>query len=151
MLRSVFAASAIGFAGPVASDDIRAGAIVIENPIILKAFAGAKVAGGYMTITNEGHEEDRLVQVSAGSLSVMIHETVEENGVARMRPVGEVSLPAGRSVVFEPGALHIMFVGFEPGELIVGDGREVVLVFEDAGEVPVTFEVAAFPAAGAAN
>ena len=52
---------------------------------------GAKVAGGYMRITNTGAQPDRLL---AGSTAVAagfeVHRSFVSNGVARVEPVTSV-------------------------------------------------------------
>lgn len=58
----------------------------------------------------------------------------------QMRPLSEVPIPAGGSVVFEPGGLHMMVLGVaEP--LAVGERFAVTLRFERAGNILVEAEV----------
>ena len=40
----------------------------------------------------------------------MIHRTVEEGGVSRMRPAGKLEIPPGGELRFEPGGLHLMLM-----------------------------------------
>lgn len=42
----------------------------------------------------------------------MIHETVEEDGMARMRHA-EISLKPGAAVELKPGGLHVMVMGLK--------------------------------------
>lgn len=55
-------------------------------------------------------------------------------------PVSDVEIPAGRSVIFEPGGLHVMLIGLVR-PLAVGDGLSITLRFEQAGEILVEAEV----------
>jgi copper(I)-binding protein len=94
-----------------------------------------------MAITNAGSESDSLVAVRAEFPRVMLHVTeVDADGVARMSHVEAIEIPAGETVTLAPQGLHVMFMGLEdPFE----EGEEVpaTLVFEKAGEIPVTFNV----------
>ncbi len=51
-------------------------------------------------------------------------------------------LPAGETIEFAPGGLHIMLIDLHR-DLLVGERFELVLVFEEAGEIMVESEVRA--------
>jgi periplasmic copper chaperone A len=97
----------------------------------------------YMQLT--ASVDDRLIGArSVGELaaSVEVHETAmdPDTGEMAMRQTEGVDLPAGVMVALEPGGFHIMFVDLvEP--LVPGTTFDLVLVFEQAGEVTVTVEV----------
>lgn len=103
--------------------------------------ASEQAAAVYLTITNDGSADDRLLSVASDlARSVMVHRTVISNGTAMMHPAGPVDVPAGSTVVFEPGGLHVMLAGLEtvPAE---GNMFTVELTFEKAGVVPVEVRV----------
>jgi periplasmic copper chaperone A len=119
------------------------GSLKIEAPWSRATPGGAKVAGGYVKITNSGKETDRLI---GGSLPragrVEIHEMAVTDGVMRMRPLPEgLEIKPGETVELKPGGLHLMFMdlsaAMKDGETVKG-----TLVFEKAGTVDVTFRVA---------
>jgi len=57
-----------------------------------------------------------------------------------MKEVEEIAVPAGETVVLEPGGYHVMLIDLvDP--LVVGDKIEITLVFAEAGEVVVEAEV----------
>lgn len=97
----------------------------------------------YVTIVNRGSVSDRLVAVAAPApapASASLHETRYEKGIARMRPVDGVEIPAGASVALEPAGAHVMIIGLaEP--LAAGDSLALTLRFERSGERRVTAEV----------
>lgn len=152
MFRILIAAAAFSLtlALPGAAHEYRAGDLLIDHPVIYKSFARARAAGGYMTITNGGEADDMLIGVRVEGPMAMIHESREEDGVMRMLHLDAVEIPAGGTVAFAPGGLHVMIMGLQPDDLPVGDTLDAVLVFDRAGEVPVTFEVEPLPAEGAA-
>lgn len=99
----------------------------------------ATVAAIYMTI--ETAADDVLLGAStpvAGE--VQIHTTTHNDGMAHMRPVGRVELPAGKAVEFSPGGLHFMVVGLQ-APLVAGSTLQVELQLQRAGrhtlDVPV--------------
>jgi iron complex transport system substrate-binding protein len=111
---------------------------------------GTTVGAGYLEIRNLGAVADRLVGASSPRATrVEMHESHLEGGIARMRAVAGLALPAGASLRFEPGALHLMLVGLT-APLVAGQRLPIVLRFERAGAVATTLEVrepAAPPAA----
>ena len=103
----------------------------------------APVAGGFMTITNSGKTDDRLIAASSDIAErVEIHEMAMENDVMRMRELPDgLSIPAGATVELKPGGFHIMFMDLNTG-LSQGDTVTVTLEFEQAGETTLTMPVA---------
>ena len=101
----------------------------------------ARAGAGYLQIVNKGDQPDRLIGVTAGFPRVMIHTTQMDGDIARMVHLEAVDIPAGETVTFAPGGLHVMFMGLNGDPFETGESFDAVLVFEAAGEVPVTFYV----------
>jgi copper(I)-binding protein len=120
----------------------RVGSLRIEQPWARATPTGAKVAGGYLRVTNEGTTPDRLVGGTfplAGR--VEIHEMSMVDGIMRMRPLDPgLEIGPGQSVELKPGGYHVMLLDVKK-VLAVGDTIEVTLTFEKAGEVQATAEV----------
>lgn len=134
--------------------EFKAGNLVIGHPWSRATPNGAKVGGGYFTITNNGTTPDRLVSVSAPSVAdhVEIHEMAMNNNVMTMRQVaGGVTVDPGKTVAFVPGGFHLMMMGLK-SPLKEGDRVRADLNFEKAGPVEITINVegigAQHPAAG---
>ena len=142
------AASSASGAAPAA---IKAGDLTIEQPWIRATPGGAKVAGGYLRVTNTGTVADRLVATSipeAGRGEV--HEMSVEGGIMKMRPVpGGLEIRPGATVELKPGGFHLMFLDLREG-LKEGQAIRGTLTFERAGTVEVTFGVAPIGARGPA-
>jgi periplasmic copper chaperone A len=94
-----------------------------------------------VAITNEGDGDDRLVGAETpAALDVEVHLTELADGRATMAVLDEVELPAGETVRFRPGALHLMLV--VPDETVaVGGTFELTLRFDRSDEVTVPVEV----------
>lgn len=117
------------------------GALTIEHPYATETTATARSGAGYMTIDNAGPDADVLVAIRADVPRVEVHATeTDAQGVARMRPVGALEIPAGGSVTLAPRGLHVMFMGL-PAPFVAGERIPATLVFEKAGEVAVEFAV----------
>lgn len=148
MLATVLLSAAIAFSTTItaaaqeAAQEVVVGELVIEEPWARATPAGARVGAGYMVIRNAGEAADRLVAGNATFAGrVEIHEMAVQDGVMRMRELdGGLEVPAGGSVVLEPGGYHIMFMQLDE-PLVEGDRRAIVLDFENAGEVELTFKV----------
>lgn len=128
----------------------RLGAITIESPWTRATPGGATTAGAYLTITNQGSTDDRII---GGSLAIAgkveLHETTTANGVSRMRQMSEgATIKAGERVVFQPGGKHVMFMGLT-ASLAQGQSVKGTLVFEKAGTIEIDYAVAPLGAAKA--
>lgn len=135
----------LSLAGAAAdAQDYRSGALVINRPWARATVTVQKVGAGYLTIRNEGAEADRLTGARATvapTVELHTHE-IDAEGVARMRQLEAIDLPAGASVELAPGGLHLMLIGLS-GPLQEGQTFPLTLVFERAGEVVVEVAVRA--------
>jgi len=127
---------------PAQAEDVTAGSLKISAPWARATPKGASIGGGYMKITNTGSAPDRLVGgASDVSSRFEVHEMSMDNGVMKMRPVGQgIEIKPGETVEFKPGGYHIMFVGLKNG-LEKGQHVKATLEFEKAGKVDVDFTV----------
>ena len=108
--------------------------IEIVDAWVRAAPPGATATSAYLGIRNRSDAELTLESATAAGIDrVELHTTRIENGVMRMRRLGEVSIPAGGSVEFSPGARHLMlFSDTLPAE---GEALELRLRFTDGSIV----------------
>ncbi|MFG1465524.1 DUF1775 domain-containing protein [Xanthobacter sp. DSM 24535] len=127
---------------PAPAGIYKVGTLTIEQPWSRATPGGAKVAGGYVKITNTGTLPDKLVGGSfeqAGRFEV--HEMAMNNGIMTMRPVsGGLEIAPGASVMLAPGGFHMMFMDLKR-PLKEGESIKGTLTFEKAGTVDVVFAV----------
>ena len=102
----------------------------------------ASTAVGYLVLTNTGEESRSLLRIiSPASDRVMIHRSsIDHNGVARMWPVGELTLRPGETLRFDPNGFHVMFIDIK-SPFVAGQKVPLQLLFEDEKEVTVMLEV----------
>lgn len=126
----------------------RHGDLVIEKPWARASIGTDRPAAAFMTIRNMGSAQDTLLAVSS-SLSRMaeVHATSMNNGVMRMAPAGEVTIPAEGEALLAPGGLHIMMMKLT-APLKKGETVQVTLTFKRAGEITVTAPIYGFGATG---
>lgn len=131
----LMAAAAIAFAFPALAADLEvSGAFIRAAP---KVPTGA----GFLTITNTGKQDDKLVAASANvSKTVELHTHIKDGDIMRMRKVESIAVPAGGAAELKPGGDHVMFIGLT-AELKEGDKVDVTLTFEKGGEMKVTMPV----------
>jgi periplasmic copper chaperone A len=125
-----------------AGKTFKAGGISVEAPWSRATPGGAQIAGGYLKITNNGKDADRLTGGSfPNAARFEIHEMKTEGGVMTMRPVaGGLEIKPGETVEFKPGGYHLMFMGLK-GSLKEGQTVKGTLVFEKAGTLAVEYRV----------
>ncbi len=135
------------FAGTCLAGDVTVGTLKITSPWSRATPAGAKVGGGYMSITNMGKEADRLI---GGSLpqagEFQIHEMSMDGGVMKMRELTNgLEIAPGATIVLKPGSYHVMFMDLkEP--IKEGSPLKGTLKFEKAGSVEIEYKVEAIGA-----
>lgn len=135
---------------PASPGEVRIGDIVISAPFARATLPRAPVGGGFLTLTNTGTTDDRLVSASAPvGRDTQIHEMAVVNDVMRMRQLGDgIPLPAGETVTLAPGGLHLMFMGLA-APLVEGESVPVTLNFETAGTITIDMPIAGTAADGA--
>lgn len=143
MKRFLLSASALLlFAGSAFAHDYTLGDLSIHHPVARATPANAPVSAGYMTITNNGAEADRLIGASvdfAGKAE--IHEMTMDNDVMKMRQLQDgLEIPAGGTVTLMPGGYHVMFMKLGE-QLKEGETRKATLLFEKAGKIDVELNV----------
>jgi uncharacterized protein YcnI/copper(I)-binding protein len=126
------------------ADEMKVGDLVIATPWTRATPGGAKVAGGYLTITNKGSASDTFVGGTSDIAGrIEIHEMAMEGGVMKMRPLNAgLEIKPGQTVELKPGGFHMMFLDLKR-QLKQGETVKASLKFEKAGTADVTFNVGA--------
>ncbi|MFC5586930.1 copper chaperone PCu(A)C [Nitratireductor kimnyeongensis] len=139
----IFAAALLFTAAPAFAGDYTLGKMEIDQPWTRATPPGAKAAGGFVTIMNDGEEDDQLIGAKAGFAGrVELHTMDMTDGVMKMRHLPDgIPVPAGETVSLAPGGLHIMFMDLRES-LAEGGPVPVSLTFEKAGTIEVEMSVA---------
>ncbi|HSQ70490.1 MAG TPA: copper chaperone PCu(A)C [Steroidobacteraceae bacterium] len=132
------------FAG-LASLLTAAAVLAAGQPAVSDAWAratppGATVGAVYMTILG-GDGGDRLLGAATDRAgAVELHTVVDDGGMARMRPIEYLDLPAGERTQLAPQGTHLMLIDLQ-SPLVAGDEFTLTLRFAAAGEHEVTVVV----------
>ncbi|MCF8483355.1 MAG: copper chaperone PCu(A)C [Rhodospirillum sp.] len=117
--------------------EAQAGDITVTEAWARASAGMAKAGGGFLTLSNTGSTDDRLVAAKSDVSTITeLHTHIREGDVMRMRPVEAIDVPAGGRVSLQPGGLHVMFIDLK-APLKEGDHFPLTLVFEKSGETTV--------------
>lgn len=120
------------------------GDLTISSAFSRATLPNAPVAGGFLTITNTGDADDRLIAASSDAADrTEVHEMAMENDVMKMRELTDgLMIPAGETVSLKPGGYHLMMMDLAH-PLVEGETVNITLTFEKAGEIEVPLMIGA--------
>lgn len=142
-MRCLFLSAALFAALSVAScaDDGRTqrppgSSLAFEDAWVRPLVGEGRVTAAYCEITNQGEEAVLITGFSSDDpgVRVELHETTEEGGIVRMRPLDHVTIPPGETVSLAPGGKHLMLFGLDRGpeamlNAVLQDGLALPVVF----------------------
>ncbi len=92
---------------------------------------GSNMSAGYLSIRNNSNEPLAITRVESPQFDkVELHESIVEDGIARMRRLDSLTIAPGESTLLERGGKHLMLIA------PVADPERVTLNFF-AGELLV--------------
>ena len=126
---------------------ITAGAAAGDGPTVSQAWAratapGVDVGAVYLWIDGSARDDSLVAASSTRASMVHLHTVEESGGIAKMRAVEGIEVPAGKRVVLAPKGTHIMLMGLAK-PLVAGETFPLELQFAKAGELDVTVIVRA--------
>jgi copper(I)-binding protein len=87
---------------------------------------GKTMRAAYLALTNNTDEAIRITRVTSDVFAaVELHETTVRDGVARMRALPQLDIPAGETILLERGGKHLMLMRPE------GTAQNMTLQFFD--------------------
>ena len=142
--RAALAALALGIASVASAHGFKVGDIAIGHPWARETAPMARSAAGYLTLTNTGKVDERLLGGSTpAAAGFELHESSMAGGVMRMRPLaGGIVIHPGETVKIAPGGIHIMMTGLK-APFAAGTMVPATLRFARAGTVAIQFKVEA--------
>jgi copper(I)-binding protein len=117
----------------------------IEDAWIAEAPPVSKVMVAYMTLHNSGQQDMEIITASSDMYSsIEFHETVHENGMARMIRHNSLKIPAYSKIELKRGGAHLML--FNPvSPLKAGDTVTIKLITSNNTEKTTTVAVKKLP------
>ena len=95
---------------------VQAHHLKVDEPVLQMPLPGQTMGVGYFEIKNSSGEAVQLIEVSHPEWKIEMHESVMKDGRMRMQSVKSVEVPAGGSVEFYQGGLHLMVMGWTPDD-----------------------------------
>ena len=84
----------------------------ISDASVRKPIPGMANTAGYMTVHNPSDNDITLVAANSELAKIVeFHNHVMSDGIMKMVKLDQVIIPAGQSLTFESGGLHLMFLG----------------------------------------
>ncbi len=122
-LKSVFALALAFFL----NHSVYASGASVSNAWIAEAPPVSKVMAAYMTISNDSAETVTVLSAESADFGkIEFHQTVNEDGIARMKHQPSLVIPANASLSLEPGGYHMML--FRPARTLrAGDSSSMLL------------------------
>ncbi len=106
--------------------------LVATDVVVSRPIPGTSMSAGYLSLRNNTSQPVIITRVASPQFeSVEMHESVIEDGMARMYALSDLTVLAKSSVLFQPGGKHLMLmrpVGeFDTVTLDFFAGKAVVL------------------------
>lgn len=95
----------------------------------------------FLTLKNNDSVDHALVAADSDvARSVELHTHIMKDGVARMRQIKKLEIPAGSSASMAPGGHHIMMIGLH-APLKEGETLNAKLTFEDGSSKDIVVPI----------
>ena len=115
--------------------------VTVKDPWVRATVPAQHATAAFMQLT--AAEPMRLVAAqSSVAGTVEIHEMAVVDGVMKMRAIHGLDLPAGKTVMLDPGGYHVMLLDLK-GQIHVGDVVPITLEFEGRDKRRTTIDLKA--------
>lgn len=85
--------------------------LVASDVEITRPVPGRHMSAGFLVLTSNSDEDIRITRVTSPQFgTVEMHETTIDDGIARMREMEQLVIPAHGSVTLERGGKHLMLM-----------------------------------------
>ena len=117
--------------------------LVATDVVVTRPVPGMQMSAAYLSLTNPTDETIRISRVvSTQYESVQLHESIVKDGVARMRAIPVLEIPAGETITLQRGGKHLMLMqptgAAESVSLQFLDGDNLVLAVDATFEPKTT-------------
>lgn len=118
---------------PTMAGHHKKGNITIDMPYVRAPVPGHSMTAAFLMISNRGEQNCKLIAASSSyAKKIEFHTHLHIDGMMKMRPVKDVDVPAGSTVAFKPGGLHLMLFGVKSSEEL---SVEITLSTDNCGAI----------------
>lgn len=116
--------------------------LVATDVVVTRPAPGMQMSAAYMSLTNHTEKTIRISRIASAQYeSVQLHESIVEDGIARMRAIPVLEISSGDTITLARGGKHLMLMRptgtAESVSLQFLDGENLVLAV-DAPFEPTT-------------
>lgn len=113
--------------------------VVFQDPWIRAPIGSQTVTAGYCDISNHTQAEVVVTGFAdpTGTRRIEIHETVQDDGRARMRLLPQLTIPPGQTLSLRPGGKHLMLFDMDAKAGVL----DLAAKFNDGSTQPVRFQI----------
>jgi copper(I)-binding protein len=115
--------------------------LAISHATVRTVLPGKSITAAFFTLANPSQSDCTLLSAESPSAErIEFHTHQHQGDMVRMRALDQVKVPAGESLVFKSGGLHLMLFGVDPA--INSDGvTQLTLHTDQCGSVtaPASF------------
>jgi hypothetical protein len=102
----------------------------VENAYVRLPAVKGQPAAGYFTLHGGGKDSTLLGVSTEYAIRSEMHESMKSGGMASMKPIDHLALPAEGMLAFKPGGRHVMLYDLNP-EIVPGRTLALTLTFSD--------------------
>jgi len=85
--------------------------LVATDIVITQPMPGRQMSAGYISLANNTNAAISITRVVSPDFeAVELHESLLEDGIAKMRRIEKLTIPANSSVTLERGGKHLMLM-----------------------------------------
>ena len=111
--------------------------VTVANAVVVLPVLPGRPGAAYFELSTN-NDPTRLTGVASPRIGrIELHETIDENGIARMRPLTDTTFAPGQPLAFAAGGRHAMLFDVDPS---VRPGATIPLTFSFDPAPPVTVE-----------
>lgn len=133
--------------GTASAGEYRLGDLVVIDPWAREMPPVSETGAVWFRVVNHGGADQIVSVQSPFAERTELHTHELEDGVAKMRHLPSVEVPAHGNLLFEPGDRHVMLIGLEEA-LVAGESFTMTIRFAHAGEMNVQVQVRSSEMAG---
>jgi copper(I)-binding protein len=109
------------------------GNINIDMPYVRAPVPGQNMTAAFLMISNSGEQNCKLIAANSSyAKKIEFHTHKHVDGMMQMRPVKDVDVPAGSTIAFKPGGLHLMLFEVSSSD---ASSAEITLSTDKCGEI----------------
>lgn len=119
---------------PLALGGCQAKQTYVDHGYVRLPAVKGQPAAAYFTLHGSGKDSTLLSVSSEYAIRSEMHESMKTGGMASMKPIDHLPLPANGTLEFKPGGRHVMLYDVNP-EIVPGRTLALTMTFSDGTRI----------------